>query len=237
MSESVEREFPGGMRARVLAHRAPMHDFATWEREPREWMAENLRPGMVVLDVGAEEGETSVLAAKLVGPENVHVIEAAQWSWPNIRACWWANFGDAMPGGVWTGFVADAARAEESAALNAWPECAYGPIRLDGAFVVHHERPEIPTTTVDRYCAQLGISPDVIMMDVEGCEHRVLVGAQEQMRRGVRFLASIHAEATLAYYGTSEAAILRWLEDHGYGWRLISRDHETHLLLAPEATL
>ena len=234
-----EVEFIHGIKLKVNDHRVSMHDFKTWEEKAREAIDDILTPGMVVFDIGAEEGESGALAAARVGAGNVHLLEAAPWYWPNIRAVFEANFAE-LPGGCWPGFVAHETRHADvrlrSKLSNPhWPVEVYGPIKLEGAFVVDHERPEIPAITLDHYIEATGAIPDVILMDVEGAEHRVLIGAEVTLALHPPIIfASIHAADVLASYGTSEEEILAWMEARGYRCTLIHEDHERHFLMMPK---
>ena len=235
----TEIEFPRGIKLKINDHRAKMHEFKSWEKERREAIDDILMPGMIVHDIGSEEGESTALAAARVGVESVHIFEAAPWYWPNIRSVFEANW-DALPGGFWPGFVADESRdldvlCRDQLTSTDWPVQAEGPLFKEGAFVVHHERPDIPAITLDHYVATTGAVPDVILMDVEGAEHRVLIGAEATiLAHHPAIFASIHASDVLASYGTSEEKILSWMVARGYECTLIHEDHERHILMMPK---
>ena len=48
---------------------------------------------------------------------------------------------------------------------------------------------DVPTTTIDEFCARQGILPDLIKIDVEGAELAVLKGARETIRAAGKHLA------------------------------------------------
>jgi len=237
--ETVEVQFPAGRRLRVLAHRAVMHNFAEHERATLERLASAVRPGMVVYDVGAEEGEFSAFAASMVGGEGVHLFEPVPAIWPNIRAVWEAN-GFAGPGGCWPGFLADRASGHSvSRVVRGWPRESEGPIRDVSGFAVVHQRPDLPSLSLDDYARLSGTTPDVIMMDVEGAEVLVIAGASEVLRtsRPLVFL-SLHPTEFLAEYRLDGAPCTQemlWtmLDDAGYVAEHIETDHEAHWLFTP----
>lgn len=241
MSESVEVTFPGGQKLRVLAHRAKAHDFATWEASYIERLVAELRPGMVVYDIGAEEGEFSALAAKIVGGGKVHLFEPVPEIWPNIRTVFGEN--DIGPGGCFVGFVGARSAGVRGLVLNSWPNAAEGPIRKHSGFAVIHERPDLPTITVDDYATASGTEPDVLMIDVEGAEVRTLLGARETLARARPLVfVSIHPPGFLCQYGETRAEgaprdeqehVFRLMSETGYVGEFLGHDHESHWLFTP----
>lgn len=249
---TVEVPFPRGRTLRVLEHRAAVHDFREWERAAVESVIDYLKPGMVVYDIGAEEGEFSALWAQSVGPRNVHIFEPTPSVWPNIRRVWEANFGAVRPGGMWPGFVASAADSRHAMALavaDVWPAQASGPLQLDSRFSVVVERPDIPSVSLDEYPA----APDVIICDVEGAEVLVFAGACETLRRhrpvvfvsihAPEFLSRFQAPACIEENRTADARrlplecrqehVFRIFAQAGYVPRFISEDHEVHVQFIP----
>lgn len=220
-------DFPAGRKLHVLEHRARRHDFATWEKCYLEVLAGHLRPGMVVFDVGAEEGEFTALAAGIAGGSNVHIMEPAPWIWPNIRAVWDANLAD-HPGGCWAGFVSDVSTILPSD--FSWPLETLGPIRMETDFCQLGEQPDIPSLAIDDYCRLRGIWPDVLMMDVEGAEIKVCRGAAAAIARGCIVFASIHEPHQLEFHGGSFEDIQSLMRVNGYEGELLGVDHEQHWL-------
>ena len=52
-------------------------------------------------------------------------------------------------------------------------------------------------TTIDDFCRESGIVPDWILIDVEGYEYEVLLGAAETLRRHrPRVLVELHAQVS-----------------------------------------
>ncbi len=234
---TVEVTMPTGHTLQVLEHRARAHNFATWEAEALRAICAVLRPGVVVFDVGAEEGEFSALYGKIVGPQNVLLFEPTPSVWPNIRAAWLANH-TFMPGGMWPGFVgAPADLRGPRQDLDRWPACATGPIQQDSRFSVVIERPDIPCATLD--AVAVARHPDVIVVDVEGAECKVIEGAERlisgQHGRRPHFFVSVHPPEFLARFGptSTQEHLFRAFSRHGYSARWISTDHESHWHFAP----
>lgn len=251
--KTVQARFPGGRTLDVLEHRARAHDFATWEREAVEAVLAYLERGMVVYDVGAEEGEFSALWGKVVGPERVYLFEPTPSVWPNIRAVWQANFGHsprpgdvfyALPGGMFHGFVSDRSVAVAPPGgrrylSDGWPACSDGRLQPDSRFSVVHERPDIQSITIDDH-ARLHAPPDVIVCDVEGAECLVVEGATQVLTiKRPELFVSVHADPALerhrsaAGVQSTRARLFDLMHGHGYVERLISTDHEEHWQFTP----
>ena len=70
--------------------------------------------------------------------------------------------------------------------------------------------------TLDRYCRQQRVAPDLIKMDIEGAEIDVLVGAREIcLRHGPTLLIEYH-ERRLRRQGRDPAQLLSLLSTYGY---------------------
>ena len=92
------------------------------------------------------------------------------------------------------------------------------------------EHSDVKLVTLDSEVSELGLIPSVIKIDVEGWEWEVLKGARKTLERYRPCLfLSLHPPA-LNELGVSDGAVLSWLEELGYKWQTIARDHEVHVL-------
>ena len=146
-----------------------------------------VRPGWVVFDVGAHLGYYTLLAARLVGPmgqvhafeptpathallmtntrdhENVRVVDRAAWSHPTTLS--FQDFGVSNS-------AFNSAFPPRSASLNA-------------------TRPRIhavQAVSLDDYCAEAGIIPDLVKIDAESAESHVLAGMSRLMDENPPFI-------------------------------------------------
>lgn len=212
--------------------------WATWERPRLESMHANVRPGDLLIDVGSEEGEFAALAA-LWGCDVV-LIEPGERVWANARATFDANGLSDRVVLSFVGFAGDEERPAEGAeswseaAHLGWPPCADGPVVADHGFRVLVERPDVAVTRIDLLQWFLRRPPDVLTIDVEGSELRVLRGAEGVLRsRQPLVYVSVHADAEFVrqkFPGEDGEAVHDFMAGLGYRGHWLAEDHETHVL-------
>lgn len=104
---------------------------------------------------------------------------------------------------------------------------------------------DVPVVTVDFLCDTLDVVPDLVKIDVEGAEHKVLIGSKRcAAHRKSRFLVEMHSSKELPMM-TNAANVIEWCHSVGYqAWYLsegvrlkspgqIQRRGRCHLLLQP----
>lgn len=187
-----------------------MYFFGVWEPAITAIYQAALQPGDVVVDIGANVGTHTLLAAHLVGPEGrVHAVEASPWIHArlrhNIQANGVANVqtynmaATAEPGSV-TVYLHDARNlggttilATEAERLGARQE----------AVVEGHPLPAIiPKTEI--------LAARLIKIDVEGAEWLVVQGMRNllpRLRPDVEVLCEVNPAALQALGGSLEALL------------------------------
>jgi FkbM family methyltransferase len=175
-----------------LRWRYPFSEFNTdFEAPALSAFRQVTRPGATVLDVGANFGLFTVYGARLVGSagrvfafEPSHVADVLA---DHVELNRVADRVDVLrvmvgdttgEGEFWEAPDSSFSSMSESAA-------ARGATGNGGA--LRHVR---PMTTVDAFCAEYQVNPDVLKIDVEGAEGKVLRGARE-------FLAKRHGHIVL----------------------------------------
>ena len=132
-----------------------------------------LRPGATFVDVGANIGFHTVLAAQLVGPAGrVVAIEPSPWALDLLRANLWRS------GAAATVLPAAAAEASGKVRLAAAPD------HHSGARLAEHGEIEVEAARLDDLIPDLVV--DVLKVDVGGAEPLVLRGASELVERSPR---------------------------------------------------
>lgn len=196
-----------------------------WEPHTSAVLRDHLRPGMSVLDVGANIGWFSLLAASLVGPTG-RVIAVEPWSencrlllisraengydnvelWPFAldRRRGWANFTNYV--GSNAGYISDSPEAIAAGAGTIVPTFA-----LDDVLPEDHRL-------------------DLIKIDVEGAEHRVLDGAHRTLAKWRPIVISeFSLEMSRRVCGGEPADYIAWFLDRG--WQLHVVDRQTGKLV------
>jgi FkbM family methyltransferase len=152
--------------------------YGTWEPAATSAVVATVQPGMTVIDIGAHIGYYTLLFAKCVGSAGqVFAFEPL----PGNYALLQKNIGLNNLRHVHTLNEAVFSRAGEItiAVPDEQPNPGSGSVYLNGGaqnFRVH-------ATSVDAFCEQSGIRPDILKMDVEGAEYEVLMGAKETIAR------------------------------------------------------
>lgn len=212
----------------ILKFRRDKHDFELgWEREYLDELIATLKPGMTVIDVGAENGEFTAMAAKIVGGNNVHIFEPSKQYWPNIFLIWSAN-GLSLPAGVFCAYVGSRNEYDfengDGRIMSIGNEIFYD---------TNHATPESvlnKTISLDYYTSALDIKPDVVMMDIEGAELDAILGSKKMIEKcSPIFFISIHADELIKQRsGGTKDDILELFNDFGYIAKHIHTDHEEH---------
>ncbi|HUT50504.1 MAG TPA: FkbM family methyltransferase [Alphaproteobacteria bacterium] len=186
-----------------------------------------LRPGMTVIDAGANVGEITLLAAKRVAPDGVVVAfepvrEIADTLSANLAA---NGFSHAV--------VRMMALSDAEGALPIYR--AREPIRdgsindgMGSLFIGDRDLVEagtIPVSTLDHQVAELGLAKvDVIKMDIEGAELPALRGAEAVLRRDRPVLIVEVQEETARAAGYAAVDLFAYLARLGYRFDTIQVD-------------
>jgi FkbM family methyltransferase len=201
-----------------LRWRYPFSEFNTdFEAPALSAFRQVTRPGATVLDVGANFGLFTVYAARLVG-QSGHVFafepsRAADVLADHVELNRVADRVDVLrvmlgdsagDGELWESSDSSYSSMSESAA-------ARGAAGNGGTRKYVH-----PMTTLDIFCSEQGIIPDVVKIDVEGAEANVLRGAKE-------FLAKRHGHIVLEMHPSVLADLGERSDDlfaelAGLGW-------------------
>lgn len=243
MTEFVDATVNGRWSLRLPEVRRDFHqDRPEWEVERLAAMAAVIKPGDVVYDVGAEQGDLSALYAqwsRAADGGGVVLIEPEPAYWPQIAATWREND---LPGplGAFVGFASDRDEflpdpeidpkigVDGLTSPGEWPVCADGPIVGDHGFRNLSERAhDTPQVMLDEIAQWVG-PPDVITIDVEGAELVVLRGARGVLtdHRPVVFV-SVHPDF-MGAYDTTVNGLHAYMRKRGYLARHIATDHEEH---------
>lgn len=200
-----------------------------WEKARLDSMLENIKKDDVVFYVGAEEGDMCGLIAKWGA--NLVMFEPNEKVMPNMKAIWEANnLADPL---FFAGFASDNT-------TEGWEKGIYGLDDITGEVIPDHGFKELrdpdtmPQVKIDDFIKTIPIIPNVISMDVEGSEGKVLRGAEETIRKYKPILyISMHPEFLITQYNEWTAELRGWIKDLDYDEVLLDYQHECHFLYTP----
>ena len=173
----LECRMPGGERVRVMT----AHRHIAWNPDEYAAFRRDVRDGDVVLDIGANLGAYTLLFGQWVGDSGrVYAFEPA----PDARRglAQHVVMNDVAARVV----VRPEAVSAEAGTARFLASGTSGANRL--AARAGADGTEVVTTTVDVFCASLGLRPRLIKVDVEGAELDVLRGARQTIAAGGRDL-------------------------------------------------
>jgi FkbM family methyltransferase len=194
-----------------IAYDLDLSDYVQWtiyfgiERDEKAALFALAKPGQVVLDIGTNVGEVLMNFAKRVGPEGrVIGFEPNPATLAKCRHNLLLNaFENVELHGVALGDKSGEAFLGHPQAGNA------GADRIGSAGI------PIKLTTLDEFAAGLD-RIDLIKIDVEGFDLKVLRGGKQTLKRLRPKLFVELCDANLREQGDSAAGLVAWLERHGY---------------------
>jgi FkbM family methyltransferase len=213
-----------------FASRYDRYDHRAYEPTFYHAFIQPIEPGMTVFDIGAHIGLFTLAAAKRVGREGqVFAFEPCQETVAllkrHIHLNGWQDRVEVITAVVsevngvvpfYTHGVSMAASLgrENVEVLN--------PERLDNPA----HKSETASVTLDQFCKGRNIRPNVLKIDVEGAELRVLRGAQNVLLNEQLFiLCEIHPKQ-MQYCGSSQHELIAFIDSIGYCLRPIDEPNE-----------
>lgn len=202
-----------------------------WEVERVKSMEAHLKEGDILFDVGTETGWCNLVYAKIVGPENMVLIEPSPEFWPNIKSLWQKNFGDVFPLSCYAGFFSDKTNSLEVLPKHTFPSLSDGPLIDKNSYKnISENAHEVPQITIDKYVELTGIVPDAITVDVEGAELLVLKGAEKLLtEKSIHLWVSEHDDLALKGYNTNPDDVANFMQGLGYSREVLGTNHERHV--------
>lgn len=212
-------------------HRAIRPGWSAWERANLHAMWCATRPGDLVWDIGAEEGDMS--CAYATWGARVVLVEPSPQAWPWIMATFDAN--GVEPEACCVALAAKEGNGAE-VLRGIYPDVAAGEFVPEHAFRHLDEALDAaPRVSLDDLASAVG-DPDVVTIDVEGSEYQVLLGAEALLsRRHAQFAISVHPEFLRQRWGDTPDDVIAHMELAGYEVHYLGMDHEAHYFCRPLA--
>lgn len=197
------------------------------ERHNLAFMERYLRVGDAVLDIGANIGQRTLPAARLVGtPGRVDAFEPS----PSMRAVLLEKIAAANLKSV---VVVHALMAGQTAGLGRF---------IDGTSKSGRRRPPLPRELANRVLGIeqvqlekfIGKRKYVLMyLDIAGYELNALRGTDAQLKKGNPPALLVAIDPTLTDFGATPEVLADWLDDRGY--ELAAYDSDRNMLDYPQA--
>jgi FkbM family methyltransferase len=223
------------VRAGTLHHKVDYDD---------AWLYACAKHSEVMFDVGANVGQSTLLALRSPRIKQVVMIEA-NWEALSVAADNLIRNNLSAKARFIGAFAAEASNAS----IDFW---TVGTGAAGSMFQGHAVTASkagsvttVPTITLDDVCDGLQITPDLVKMDIEGAEAKALAGSTRLARKhAARFLVEMHSPPELPMARNAQL-ILDWSERVGYSaWYLsggvllaspdlIAHRGRCHLLLQP----
>ena len=177
-----------------------------------------LRPGMVVLDIGAHIGEYTIRASELVGASGqVHAFEPNPVMFRYLER-------NAARSPLDNIIVQQAAVADKQGkmefAIQSEPSISSLVPGADQLARAPVQTIAVPVQTLDAYCVEYGLEQvDFIKIDIEGAELLAFKGAKSLLSQAAGIAPAIYFEFTerlMRPFGYRSADVLEYLVAHGY---------------------
>lgn len=186
-----------------------------YEMKDAARLRRHLRPGMVVIDAGANMGFYSLLAASVVGRNGkVFAIEPSPDAFSKLSKIVEGNLiSQIKPSRV--GFSDK--EGEEDLYLPQ-PDCDNHTYTMVFCHSGHGPNISVPVTTLDKYMDEQNIDcADLLKVDVDGYETRLFAGASRALKgRRIKAILCEFSDFWLRYIGSSPHELHRMLTGYGF---------------------
>lgn len=189
----------------------------TWEPDIADLMRREIKPGMTVVDVGANIGYFALLAATEVGTEGrVIAVEPSHRNLTRLTENLWINkASNTIVLSIAAGFEAGFASLAFPTYNNA------GAATLRRVSTIQEQR--VTQLKLDDVLDLLQVSPGLIKVDVEGYELEVLKGMRKTLMRHHPPVICELTESFLSEMGQSARELVSFMESCGYSCELIPK--------------
>ena len=137
------------------------------------------RTGCTFFDVGANRGDWTASLLKRMPTAKVCLFEPSKYAFDNLKQRFYGCDQLTLVNKALGKYNGEATLFSDTAGSVM---SSLSPRRLDHFGLTFQEKEEVSIMTLDKYCEQYSIYPDVIKLDVEGHELDVLMGAESALK-------------------------------------------------------
>lgn len=192
-----------------------------WEEFESEIFAKNIRPGDVVIDIGAHIGWYTLLAAKLVGPKGkVYAFEPDTTNFNLLEK----------------NIIANGYKNVQSVKMAVTNTAGRAKLFLNNENTGDHhifateeirESITIQTTTLDKYFTRANKTIGLIKMDIQGSEMNALIGAKNILKKNNNLkIITEFQPASILQSGHKPTEFLALLRKYGFKIYQIDEFHK-----------
>lgn len=183
--------------------------YGAWESETVSWIRQNVFNGSFVVEVGANVGAHTLQIAKHVGDSgHVHAFEPTLYAFEKLKLNLRLNPDLKKRVTLHPNIVADSNMViDGKRIISSWSFS--GPKDLDKSLVL----PECQSTTIDSFAFD---KVDIIKIDVDGYDYKVLRGARETIARFTPLIFIELCKYSLSSQGDCINDIFAFMNEFGY---------------------
>lgn len=177
------------------------------------FLEQKLRTDTCFLDIGAYFGTYALVAAKHCSDGSVHAFELNPLLITEINKSMRLNQLVNMKiicAAIWDSDMLIRSFDSDASVDNAAAMSTRQALPMQNGHSIG-----VPSITIDNYCIQTNIRPQIAKVDVEGCELRVLNGMKETLRHVQTMLLEIHPDE-ICKLGDTMEDIATLLQSYGF---------------------
>jgi len=227
---SASRQMPTFYCGRWMWIPSTMWDslYSRYELPVAQAIRDHLHKGQTFWDIGANVGWFSLFASKIVGPSGrVVSFEPSPEVFDILSAH--ANTADGVTA-IRVG-IGNADEVRMFAAQGNSPSSSFveevTKINFDFNPSIPIQNIEVELRKVDSLLTELGSTPSLLKIDVEGFELEVLRGASDLLSSGRPTLIIEVHPLQLRLSGGTEELLFQFLQSRSYAWKVIDRNPNT----------
>ena len=194
-----------------------LHRYGFFEGDLTQAFIQLLRPGMVFFDIGAHIGYFSLLASKLVGPNGmVHSFEPTPTTFALLRRNTFEINNITTVNAAVYSEEGEIKLHDFGVTFSAFNSIYAGKMQENERQFLQAKEYEARCTTLAAHITQTGVKPDVVKIDAEGAELKILEGLEPILTTCRPILTLEVGDISGSQASPPSRPVVDWLLAHGY---------------------